>query len=239
MLPLVFAALSLFQSLPLGGIPVSSGGGGAVFKGESHNNGDTSATSIITPGTLSIATGDLIVVAVGAQAPGSPVVTVTCGASNTLTQATFAHEAGGYNVWVFYKENASASTSACTASFNNSYNFRAIEAVNYSGVLTSSSLKNTSCNSVGCDALAASSTSRTTQNVTTTTANALLIGLGVDWNGGDVDTAANGYTKRVNGLTPFLFDKNVTTTGTYPSGNFATSSPADQYLSIFLVFGTL
>lgn len=238
MLPLAFAVLSLFQSLPLGGIPVAGGGGGggAVFKGESHDNQSTADTTISTPATLNVAGGDLIVVVIGAT--NHDTASVTCG-SDTLTQAAFNTEPSNYKVYAFYKENASANSSVtCTATFNTAVSFRAIEAVNYSGVLTSSSLKNTSCNSATCNALAASSTGRTAQNITTTTANAVLIGCGLDWNGGNTLTGANGYTKRVNGESPFLFDKNVSSTGTYPSGNFATSNTADQYLSFLLVFGT-
>lgn len=243
MLPLVFAVLSLFQSLPLGGIPISGGGGGggAVFKGESHANQDASASSIATPGTLSIASGDLVVVLVGWQI-GSGQTTpssVVCG-SDSLVNAKQSTEPGQYTISLFYKQNASANASAtCTVTWSSAQTFSTIVAANWSGVATSNALLNTSCNSTGCNALASSGTGRTAQNVTTTTANALLIGCGINWDGNDVVSAANGFAARVNGITSFLLDKNVSATGTYPSGNFGTAASAQQYMSLFASFATL
>ena len=118
-----------------------------------------------------------------------------------------------------------------------SYTFSAIIAANFSGVSTSGGALNHACNSASCNALAASSTSLTSQNVTTTQAHTLLIVSGVTWNGGETPTGANSYSLADYGSTPFLFYKSVTATGTYPNGNFATLNSADQYISFFDVFG--
>lgn len=212
--------------------------GQAVFKGFSTKDDNSGQPSITTPTALNIASGDLIIVLFTYQPRGVVAPTVTCG-SNTLTQVKQNTESGGYLVFLFYKQNAVSGTTTCTGTTSDPGDtFITIVAANYSGVATSGALLASSCNSSGCNTIAPSSTNRTAQNVTTATTNTLLIGLGVDWNGGDTHTAANGYTLRVNSTTAFLLDKNVSSAGTYPSGNFSTTNVADQYLSLFAAFAT-
>lgn len=81
---------------------------------------------------------------------------------------------------------------------------------------------------------AATSTSRTAVNLTTTVANTLLVAMGVDFAGGVTHTAANAYTLSADGLVSYLYWKQVSATGTHPNGNFGTVNSTDQYWSFFL-----
>lgn len=212
---------------------------GAVFGTASTAEDNLANQTIATGGSLTVAAGDLIV----CQTSGASATTatVTCGGSNTLTFIAANNEPGGFNQRTFYKENAASYTGTCSADWGSAgINFQSITCANYSNVLTSSSLLNNSCNGASCNALAATSTSRTAQNVTPTSGSRLLIAFGVDWNGTVTESGANSFNLRVDAVTPFLFDKNVTANGStaYPSGNFGTVGSTDQYLSQFLVFAT-
>lgn len=234
------AAFVCFGQMPFPGPgmahAVSSGGQTPTYKGGNAQNINSADLTISSVATLNVAAGDLVIVLLsGSNTADTP--SVVCG-SDSLSLAK-TETASSYRADVWYKENASANAAAtCTATWSNQSDWRSITAVNYSGVATSGSLVYSSCNSATCNALAASSTSRTAQNVTTgaPNASALLIGCGIDWDGDVTHTLANSYNKRINGTTPFLLDKNVTSTGTYPSGNFSTVGSAQQYMSFFLVF---
>jgi len=222
-----------------GATPAAGGGSSATYRTSSYQNQDASLASIATPGTLNVQSGDLIVVLVGAVNDFG-VSTAVCGSDSLTLGPTFYDSGNNYKVSLYYKQNASANAAAtCTISFTVAQLYRVIAAANYGGVATSGGVLQSSCNNAGCSTVASASTSRTAQNVTTTTANTVLIAAGVDWDGGNTLTAANGFTLRLNGTTPFLLDKSVTSTGTHPSGNFATASLSQMYVSLFAVFGLL
>lgn len=212
-------------------------GGGAVCVSASYTNADTTASTIVTPGSISVAAGDLILVGIGhVFSIDLAGTTVTCG-SNSLTRLKHKYDSSDqYVVDLWYKENATAGSTTCTATLPSSAPYRTIAAVNISGIATSSAADGSSCNDSGCTALAASSTSRTAQNITTTNANDLLVGFIIDWNGGLTHTGANSYTILLNGVTPAFAAKAVAATGSYPGGNFSTTNSADQYISIFAAF---
>lgn len=212
-------------------------GGGATCVSASYTNVDTSASTIVTPGSISVSAGDLILVGIGHVSSNDIAgTTVVCG-SNTLTRLKHKfHSTEQYIVDLWYKENATSGSTTCTATLPYSAAYRTISAINISGIASSSAADGSSCNDSGCTALAASSTSRTAQNITTTNANDLLVGFVIDWNGGLTHTGANSYTILLNGVTPAFAAKAVAATGSYPGGNFSTTNSADQYISIFAAF---
>ena len=212
---------------------------GATFKAESHaSTSSTGANAFYdTPGTLSIASNDYLLVLIGYQT-GPTVNSVVCG-SNTLTVVK-TQAASSYSVAVYALVNAtSAGSTSCRVNFSvSSVNFPAIVGANWSGVPASVTTQS-SCNSAGCNTLAATSTARTAQNLTPAAGTALLIGVGIDWDANSSHTSVNGYTTRVavaaDGTSPFLADRDVSPNGStaYPSGSFTTAAN-QQYLSFFL-----
>lgn len=222
-----------------GRAPWSGGGGSptATFKGESHTNADPSSTTIATPGTLNVATGDFIVVTVGVNS--NPTVTLACGV-DSLTEVKSWFGSDGYTVKTFIKQNATANAAAtCTATFSFAQTFRSIGAANFSGVATSGGALQTSCNDASCNTLASTSTTRTAQNVTTTTANTLLLCTGINWNGGITFSGSNGFSTGITGVTPFMSYKSINATGSHPAGACGTVNSTDQYASHFVVVGLL
>lgn len=192
--------------------------------------------SISTTTNLTVSAGDAIVAFVAKDNSGI-INSVTCG-SNSLTQAKVYYnstDAYYYEAWVGL--NMGAYTGTCTATFSVSYvSWSSIQAASYSGIATSSAIDQTACNSASCDALASSSANITTQNVTTTVANELLVVGALAWNNDVEYTGANGYTPRRAGSTRLhnIIDKTVSSTGTYPSATVATIGTADSYISILL-----
>lgn len=221
-----------------GGVAASGGGGGGpAFVSAANANQDSSASNITTTGSLTVGAGDLIVVLVAVA--NQSITAVTCGSNSLTSGLTWLMPSPQYAVQLWYKQNAVAGTTTCTATFNDVGTFRAIAAANYSGAATSGGILQSSVNPSG-STLYATSTNRTASNVTTTTANTILIAGGVNWDGtAGALTGANGHTVRINGVTEFLLDKFVTSTGSYPGGNFGTTASNDQYMSFYAVFGAL
>lgn len=208
---------------------------GIVYRGGTTNHADSSASSIATASTLNIQAGDLTLVVTGALTNSS--MAVTCGADSLTEIKSWYYATDNYTVKVFAKYGSTANASAtCTVTYGSASTFRFIGAGHWGGIATASALDQSSCNSISCDSLATSATSRTALNVTTTQADELLVGIAVDWDGGLTHTAANSFNIRLDGNTVVLADKVVSSTGTYPSGNFTTASPAQRYLSFFLTF---
>mgnify|MGYP005608401953 FL=1 len=210
----------------------------ATFKSIRTNSGAGGGTTIATSATMNVAAGDFIVVmALGLNFAVSGIV---CG-TDTLTEVKSTTDSGvGLGMKTFIKQNASANASAtCTATFGGSATNRFIVAANYSGVATSGGALNTSCNDASCSAIAATSTSRTAQNVTTTTARTLMIGVGLNVAINQTVTGANSFTPRLTADYLFLNDKSVSVTGSYPAGNFGTVATTDQYVSHFIVVALL
>lgn len=239
--------LILFLSLPavpqmLQGIvggkkPVAAGGGSATFRDYRSNVEWSNVTTLATSGTLAVTAGDLIVVMVGIAGTQTSI-TVTCGSDSLTLAKSSANIYNNYQTRLFYKQNASANaTASCSTTFTTASGATYIQAANYGGVATSSALKEVSCNDAACETTADSATSRTAQNVTTTAANSLLIGVGHEASTSKTWTVANSYTVRsANPGFIWWFDKSVNATGTHPNGNFATGNSADEYTSLFAAF---
>lgn len=238
-------ASAQFFPFPGPGRQGSGGGGGgasATFQGiQTAASGSASATTIAAP-ALTVTAGDLLVVfAWGASSIDT--TGVVCGSDTLTSDKSWINS--GYLGRIWYKVNAASSGSTtCTATYTSATGYRVIMAANYTITGGSATLQASTCNtSSACTALEASSTNRTSANLTTSTANTLQIAAGIDWSGGTINhTAAGGYTLRLDGSsTPsdvqFYYDRVVTSTGTYPSGNFGTTSTADQYMTFFITFG--
>lgn len=198
----------------------------------------SSGTSAASTAIINLSAGDLVVVyfaylSADGQTPSSELI----GTQSLSLARSHLVSSENYRVRVLYKHNCSQEANA-TFSFSGTYelNYVCCAVAVYSGISTSSAYASSACNDAGCSALAASSTNRTTQNITTTQANSLIVCGGVDWNGSLTHTAQNGYNKRQNGATIFLFDKVASSTGSYPNGNFSTTSASDQYMAITAAF---
>jgi hypothetical protein len=203
-----------------------------VFKAASEDTIGSQSATIALPDTFNVASGDLIVVCVGGEID---VTGVQCGGDDLVEAKTTVGPS--YYVSAWYMEGASADGAAtCTATYNVSSLWRAILGAHYSGVATSSALLNSSCQDADCDTLISSTTNRSADDVTTTTADTLHVACGLDWDGIATHSAAGDYTLRADGVTPFLYDRNVSATGDFPDGNFGTVSGADAYFSLYLVF---
>jgi len=223
-----------------GGTPTPTPSPTPAYKNIALNVVDTSVNTITTSTNLDVATNDLLVCQAGRyEFDNQDWSTVDCGA-NSLTKAgvttvTAAH----YIVSYWYKEGATAGSTTCAAAnpgYASTYN--GIQCMNYSGVATSSALDGFSCNSASCNDIAASSTNRTAQNITTTNANDLLVAFELSWNNDHTYTAAGSFNRRsaASGVHWGAFDKIVSSTGSYPAGNFATVDSSDQYISGFMAF---
>ena len=219
------------------------GGGGAItYKtGFAENFAEGSSLTFASTGTVNIAQGDFVVALFAYYSfdEALPDSETIGGQALTLAHSSYV-AAEKYRLRVLYRENCSAVSNATFAESSetgsNTFNYAACAVAVYSGIASSGSYDNGACNDATCTALAASSTSRTTQNITTINANSLIVCAGVDWNGGLTHTAANSFNKRVTSTTPFIFDKIVSSTGTFPSGNFSTTNTADNYLAITAAF---
>lgn len=218
-------------------IKKKTGGGGSSFAYNpgTTNHDDTSASLISTTSTINVPAGSLLLVAFGGEYAFDSL-SVICGSDTLSLVKTFNYGSSGYGLHLFAKPNAIGGSSvSCTADWTTSGGYRFIAAWSYSGVATSSPGDGSSCNSTDCTALASASTGRTAQNITTTNANDLLVGVAVDWDGGTTHTEANGYSLRLDGNTIAVADKTVSSTGSYPGGNFTTTS-SQQYMSVFAAF---
>jgi len=97
----------------------------------------------------------------------------------------------------------------------------------YSGVSTASPLDKSSIGS-------GTGTAQTVANVTTTSANELLVAGFSEWNTTSF-TAGSSFASRYTGSDFGVLDRIVTATGTYPGGTVATTSNL-QYLSTMATF---
>jgi hypothetical protein len=107
----------------------------------------------------------------------------------------------------------------------------------YTGVATSSALDQSSCNDATC-ATDTNSANRTDTNVTTTQAAEMLTACSYERDN-HTFTAANSFNLRIAGTPDIqLADKAVSSTGSYPNGNWATVTGGsfNNYVSAFGTF---
>jgi hypothetical protein len=206
---------------------VAAGGGGVSLVDTALGASSASASSISTSDSLTVNSGDLILCLVqgGPDYPSG----VTCG-SNTLTKIDgFSY--ASYNIDAYYLAGATANSGTCTVSYASAVTYRGITCASYSGLASSDALDQYSKARI-----TATSTITTPYNVTTTNANNLLVAIGSAWDHTQTYTGENGYTGRLSGVLNFIFDKVVSSTGTYPSGSVGTGSATDDFIFYYLAF---
>lgn len=199
---------------------------------EPLSNVITTADSLVTNA------GDLVVCFVSGGDLDYHVESITCGV-NTLTKLTETVGLYDYPYAAFYKENAAASSSTCTATWNEYVQYRGISCVSYSGVAATSSVDQTACDTPGCSGMGGMSDGPniTTQNVTTTnTYDINIVGVQL-WDNPAVLTGSAPYTNRgsSSGIMHIL-DRQTSSTGAYPNQTVGTISTVDTYLALNLTF---
>ncbi|MBA2279148.1 hypothetical protein H0V99_01770 [Candidatus Saccharibacteria bacterium] len=202
----------------------------AVALVQTHNNATTSGTTVTATFTSATA-NNLLVVVCGAR--DSATLSITTPASG---YSTAINEAGTPSQAIFYKvAGGGETTTTCTSSVTTRMGIHIYE---YSGLVTSSVLDATG-SSTG------TSTSPATGNVTTTTANSLLIaGLVVD-----VDTTYSTWTNSFTERNDFAnvgaialrstyggADRIVTSTGTYSTSATTASGAWRGQIAAFKAF---
>jgi hypothetical protein len=168
-------------------------------------------------------------------ASASPAVSFT---SLGIQMVSPADAVFGTQLWAAVAPSSTASMSI-TASYSTSESWGAMFSWRMSpGSITAISPVNGSSSYDG-TLPASTTTNRTAPNIVTT-ARCLLLAVGADWDFYYNHTAATNWTKRVdcdtfgdNTTTQFVHER-IADAGTYPSGNFATSSSADYYMSILV-----
>jgi len=195
--------------------------------GTVYHSGSTSVTSASTTIT-NVSVGDLLVVQVIRDAQSQ-----ITGVASTSPALTFARQvradsaSAGYSQDIYTAiatDNASSMT--ITASYSGSDNYASIVSHRWSSGVSSATVTHSAADT----ALRATSTNRTVPNITTT-ARTLLLVSGADWDAHRTHTAASGWTKIIDGASSSFqyLNAQIADAGTYPNGNFATTSATDRY----------
>jgi hypothetical protein len=191
----------------------------------------TSASSLSTTIT-NVEVGDLLVVQV--QRDSQANITGVASTTPALTFARQARADSGNNGFTQDIYTAIATTAAAsmtiTATYSSDNPWGSMISYRWSGGISSG----TPTHSASDSEIRAHSTNRTAPNITTT-ARTLLLAAGSDYWSYNTHTAAANWTKILDSQTKGT-DSTITylhvriaDAGTYPSGNFATTSPTDQY----------
>lgn len=234
---LLTAAMLSPQQIIITKKKAGGGGGSATYITTASGSNTASGTTLVSS-TFDVAAGQTIIVV----AWGGAVSTtgVSCN-GQALTNSNLAWTASAYFARVWYLLNANAGTGVtCTATYDGGSTYRKIRVVVFSGIATTNALKQTACNVAACNALTAAGTTRTTANVTTTDANTVHIAFFLEWDFTVTYTGQNSYTLAVQGdgigTTDAVLYRNLTSTGTYPSANLATTNTSDQYMGFYTVW---
>ncbi len=205
---------------------------GIAFVNSTGSTSNSAATTIATPtGGMNVAGGNFLIALVSSDYGSSRAVSSVTDGINSFTYVTKSATTsnGGGDVEIWYKANATANASATfTATFaGGSVSYRRIAVLQYSGVDTTSPLDKSSIGS-------GTGTAQTVANVTTTSANELLVTTFSEWNTTSF-RAGSSFTSRYTGSDFAALDRIVTAIGTYPSGTIATTSNL-QYVSAMATF---
>jgi ethanolamine utilization protein EutP (predicted NTPase) len=213
--------------------PVYQGSGTLDYRGSS------SASSLSTTIT-DVEVGDLLVV----QVQRNNQVTIT-GVASTTPALTFARQARADSAYLYFQPDiytaiatTAASSMVITASYSASDLWGSMISYRWSVGITSGTATHTASDA----ALRATSTSRTATNITTT-ARTLLLAAGTDWDYYLTHTAATNWTKildsqtKGSNTTTIYLHARIADAGTYPNGNFATTSATDQYVGSIIALG--
>jgi hypothetical protein len=222
--------------LSRGGILGAAGvvvGGNPVYQGSGtlYYQGGTPAISFSTTIT-DVEVGDLLVVLVQRDeqsnitgvASTSPALTFTRQVRATSGSFGFHHD-----IYTAIATTAAASMTI-TATYSSSDGWGSMISFRWSDGISSG----TATHSAADSALRAASTSRTATNITTAQ-RTLLLAAGTDYDFYPTHTAAANWTKILDSQTKgtdsttMYLHARIADAGTYPSGNFATTSATDQY----------
>lgn len=184
----------------------------AFVQDDAYYSESASATTAVKAFTGNVAAGSLIVVAVS----GSNTGTVTATSSDSINgahllavgptvHATLGTQ--GFRQWIFYFANSGSGACTVTVSFSATIGFRRLMILEYSGIATSSALDQTA---------AATGNSGTADSgaQTTTQADELIFGLGINENG-DITTGSGFTGREAADLYTKPEDKIVSSTGSY------------------------
>lgn len=184
----------------------------------------------------SVSANDLILVFVqrNNQAQCTGVASTTPSITFTLLESAESGDTGfNCDIW-----GAKAPSSAASVDITASYSAAGAYSSIFSARWNNCPASITPSHTAATTAKQTSSTSRTVSNITTS-ARCLLIAAGCDWNNFCTHTAASGWTKRADytvlgaNTTQYMLDR-VANSGTYPSGNFSTTSVADEYTAAII-----
>lgn len=205
--------------------PVYQGSGTLDYQ---YGNSTSSLSTTIT----NVEVGDLLVVQ--SQRDGQNNITGVASSSPALTfnrQARASIIANGFSQDIYTAIATTAAASmTITATYLDSGQWGSLISYRWSGGISSG----TATHSASDSSLRATSTSRTTTNITTTQ-RTLLIAAGTDWDYYRTHTAAANWTKildsQTNGTdsTTMYLHARIADAGTYPSGNFSTTNLTDKY----------
>lgn len=208
--------------------------------GTIYSSGGTSVTSM-TSTITNVAVGDLVLAFVQRDWQAQCTGLTIAGAAATLIKRNNSGANGfSFDVWGMVAASSYSSASV-VASYSAGQPWGTIMSARWTPGVLSATPNTSSCNTTGCSGLAASSTSRLAQSITTS-ARSLIIAAGTDWNDYRTHTAASGWTERADGSgspvtsIQFIFDR-ISDAGTFGGATaFSTTSPSDQYLSVMLAF---
>lgn len=207
---------------------------GITYKGVAQNFNAASASTIDTSTTLNLAAGDTVVIG---KAGNGVASSVNCGSDSSETYVNQVSSGGSYPASIWVLENVSANASAtCTVTWAGPVDYRLIIAAQFSGLAISSSVDQTSCNVAACNALTSAGTTRILQDVSTDTADEVLVAFFVGWDYNQTLTG-NGFTiiGTNDGSTNYhMAYKIVSSTGTLPGAKVADSDTSDSYMGLLV-----
>jgi hypothetical protein len=210
-----------------------------------HASGATPPAFVRTSAAANAASSTTISVSAFDLDAGNCVLIFTAGTTTTASISVDGNAAtlvrrisisDPYYVEAWVYPNVGNNNSATiTATYSSAATFRSIRVGTWSGIATSSPVSESASNSASDNALVSpATTNRTSQNITTS-AERLLVGFFHNWDDTRTPTAATNWTLRsaASAETTSFVDR-LAASGTYPSGNFATTDLTNRYVSFII-----
>lgn len=223
------------------GVDNTSGGGGPTVTvvGVNASGNAANGTTLATSATINVTSGDVIIVWGG----GASNVDISCAGSpspGTFTEVRDNWDATNAYKTAVYRLVATSTQAnvTFTLTYGSSSLFRSIGAAVFHTSSGTFAFDEASTAGTAGQLQTPNTANRTATNITADVADSLLIGFGLDWDGGGTLTGANGFAVALNNVsfTPFMAWKQVSSTGSYPAGNYGTMSPSDEYFGDFIAF---
>jgi hypothetical protein len=199
----------------------------ATFINGTHDTTGNSLGSSIAAPSISITSGNSIIVGVSNYSSGQPdVISIADSYSNTYTRCGSVGNGDASHtmeMWIAHNVTGGGSNTI-TATFDANANFRVIMVAQYSGLATSNAYDSESATSI-----TSSTLSHATSSATTTAADDLLIGFYIAWDVAVVTGATTPNYARVVGSGGALVEKIATTAGSYTvTADTSTSTQSGQ-----------